>query len=461
MTDSVSKDSKIIISGGGIAGLFTAHTLLSFGFRNITILEKSDSLGGLLRSVTYNNPINDGCDYAFDYGTHFILKTGNLKIDTLLDQIMDSENFSSFESSLPEGQYINGQLYIESGCVNASLYSNEILETIRNEIFERLDSDVEGQNLNETLVSKYGKTAVSEIFEPIFKKFSGTNLYALANETETSFCASRIIAYNRNQSIELKRESAWDKRIAFANYVDGQSSIKKYYPKVEGVQLFIDALVQQLIQNDVKILTTTTVDNYLLDHHSISKITLNNGTSLDTDFFISTLSPFIEAQSLKIEVPSSKPIMRPVSVINIITDGKPVEGPFWITIYDDCFLSFRVTIYNNFSEFSGAYRLSVEVLHDGNFEGLETDQKIIFKELQDMNILPEDANCLWSDHHMIPTGLPILKPGDIEIYDQQANFINQKISNFHVINKHRNGKHGQIAILENVFHLIEDIARNA
>lgn len=461
MTSKASRDSKIVIAGGGIAGLFAARTLLSFGFKHITILEKSDRLGGLLKSVSYKDPINDGNNYSFDYGTHFILKTGDINIDSILDQIICSEEFTSFESSLPEGQFINGQLYLESGCVNASLYSNEILEAIRKEVFELIDNEIEGQNLYQTLVSKYGTTAVSEIFVPIFNKFTGTSLHELANETETSFCASRIIIHNRNQSKKLKGASAWDNRIAFANYRDGQSPIKKYYPKVQGVQLLIDALVEQLIRNNVKILTSTTVDNYLLDHHLISKITLNNGTSLDTDIFISTLPPFIEAQSLKIEVPSSKPFIRPVSVVNIITDRKPVEGPFWITIYDDRFLSFRVTLYNNFSEFSGAYRLSIEILHDGNFKGLESDQKIIFKELQDMNILPEDANCLWSDHHIVPTGLPILKPGDMEIYDQQLNFINQQISNFHIISKHRNGKHGQIAILENVFHLIADIARIA
>ena len=108
------KDYHYVIAGGGISGLFAADALVSLGAKHITIVEKSAELGGLLRSSRNQNPLDSELDFTFDYGTHFILKTGDEKIDAILDQTISCSDYIEYKDSLPEGQYINGQLYTDS-----------------------------------------------------------------------------------------------------------------------------------------------------------------------------------------------------------------------------------------------------------------------------------------------------------------------------------------------------------
>ena len=76
--------------------------------------------------------------------------------------------------------------------------------------------------------------------------------------------------------------------------------------------------------------------------------------------------------------------MRSVGIINYLTDKKPIERPYWITVYDPSLLSFRVTLYDNFTKSSSkknVHKITVEILHDGTFHGTQTEQNIIFEEL--------------------------------------------------------------------------------
>jgi protoporphyrinogen oxidase len=49
----VNNNEKICIIGGGISGVFIAHYLKEKGYRNITLLEKSNRIGGKCHSIRY------------------------------------------------------------------------------------------------------------------------------------------------------------------------------------------------------------------------------------------------------------------------------------------------------------------------------------------------------------------------------------------------------------------------
>ena len=446
MSDDSATNRSVVIVGGGIGGLFSATVLVSLGVSDITLIEKSDQLGGLLKSKTYQKPIDDVRDFTFDYGTHFVLKTGNEAIDEILDQEVGSEDYTEFSGSLPEGQYINGSLFCDSGCANATLFSKDILETVKRELPEDSEEGKLFQNLRELLVHKYGPTATEKIYAPAFKKFTGFDLDDLDASIETVFNASRLIVAGREDSIALKKKH--DQNIAYAHYGDGQSDILKYYPAKGSVQNWVDDMASQLKKAGVKIRTSTNIGSMSKDESGVYNFDLG-GESIRADFLIWTLPSIFLAKMMGIEVPSMPPKIRHVSVVNIITDKKPVSGPYWVTVYDPDKLSYRLTLYNNFApeNLGGAYRISVEVLHDGDFSGEDVHQKKIFNELIAMGVLPDGASALWSDVVALPGGFPVTKPGDNEVYQEQSAILSEKLSNLYIVKK----GHGQIDLMEDIY----------
>ena len=454
----INQDSQVIIVGGGIAGLFSASFLLSKGINNVTIIEKDNKLGGLLSSAHYQNPLSDGTGYDFDFGTHFVLKTGNSDVDAIIDADLDDENYYEYCDSLPEGQYLNGVLYLGSGCANATLLSGDVLEDIKKELAEIIaqDNGPEPQNLHDVLINKYGETAVKHIYEPAFQKFTGCDLEELDKLSENSFNSSRLIIDDRAESIALKKDPQWDDLIAFAHYKDGHSSIKKYYPKEGGIGSWITAMEERLRAKGVVFLKSSEITSVSVSGGDVQTIHVKDQSPISCDFLIWTIPPIFLAKSLNIEVPSMPPIIRSVSVVNLIVDQKPVPEAYWITIYDPDMKSYRVTLYNNFTEETdnGRYKISVEILHSRDFEGDRKDQDAIFEELKKMSIIPNTSHLLWSGHEFIPAGFPVLKPGDKDIYDQQIAKIYEVIDNTYIVSRFRGAAQGQMAIMQNIF---EDI----
>ena len=61
----VNADDRICIVGAGPAGIATAHELAGRGYRNVTILEKADRVGGLCLSEGFEGR-------AFDLGANYV-----------------------------------------------------------------------------------------------------------------------------------------------------------------------------------------------------------------------------------------------------------------------------------------------------------------------------------------------------------------------------------------------------
>ena len=72
------KKDKVVVIGGGIAGIFSALLYSSKGYK-VALIEKEATTGGLLRSQELFEK-----DLMFDYGTHLLSSTNNKEIDSLL-----------------------------------------------------------------------------------------------------------------------------------------------------------------------------------------------------------------------------------------------------------------------------------------------------------------------------------------------------------------------------------------
>lgn len=451
---SIGVNSKIVIAGGGIAGLFAARYLVHLGYKNITLIEAEKSLGGLLKQDQYSDKITKCGKQVFDRGTHFILKTGNPKIDAILDLDLPNSDYIKFENSLHEGQYINSQIYAESGCINTTSFERHIQQSIYNEMsLLKGTKQAKAENLAEHLKSKYGQTAYSEILSPIYEKFAGSSADQLDVSVENTFFPSRLILGDREEMKALKQQAFWDDRAAFASFQDSTSPIHKYYPREGTLQVWLDSIISSLKAGGVNILLNTKIKSTEINGEQIRSLSLEDGTRLECDYLFWTVPPIFLAHSTGVKIPSKKPSMRSVSVIHFVADRKPLDGPFWLNIFAPELSSYRVTVYDNFSpmKLNKGHRISVEILHKGDFENTDQSQDKIFQELLQMGILPSDANCLWSTCEEVLNGFPIMQPGDMALYMQQVDMLSWMFSNVHIVSRFQGGHSGQMAIINNVF----------
>ncbi len=106
-----SRDPRIVIVGGGMAGLNTAYKLQKAGLKS-TIYEGADRTGG--RMFTATNLLGDGL--TTELGGEFI-DTGHEEMLALMDEFklekIDVEN-PEVESLKPETYFINGRHYTQA-----------------------------------------------------------------------------------------------------------------------------------------------------------------------------------------------------------------------------------------------------------------------------------------------------------------------------------------------------------
>ena len=451
-----------IIVGAGLAGLFAARTLRHFGIDNIYVIEKASHVGGLLQTMHVEAPLQNGTNYDFDFGTHFVLSTADPDVDALLHQDMHEDKYYEYHNSLYEGHYLGGALYQESGCANISHFSQDVQFQIKTELAHAVEKDSSEKkyvSLYDMCLEKYGITANETIFTPAFKKLTDHHPQELSPEMELSFFPPRLIIANRKESIRLKQDPAWDKRIAFSDCEDGQSEIIKFYPKTGGIGKWLETMAKNLQKEGVNIKTNCTLQDIDIDNENIKKAILSDGQEILCDHLFWSLPPIFLGIMAGLNLPSQKPSMRSVGIINFLTDKRPIERPYWVTVYDPSLLSFRVTLYDNFIKSSHkqkVHKITVEILHDGTFHGTQTEQNKIFGELKTMNIVPRNTNILWSGSANKSEGFPILTPTLMKTTMKQIEILENRFYNLSIVGRRPDKHQGQVAVMKNVYETINN-----
>lgn len=451
-----------IIAGGGLAGLFAARTLLALGVDNIYLIEKEPETGGLLQSITAENPLGDGQDFEFDYGTHFALSTSDPDVDSVFYRDIDASSYNQFTDSLPEAHYLNGHYYEYSGCASALSLPQASQEQIYSEIEALVSSNGAGDlsTLEDVLLSKYGASATKEIYVPAFEKLTGTHPAELDPLVENSFFPSRLILKDQQESIALKENEGWDQRIAFARYTDSTSAINKYYPKQGAIGCWLHNMTESLRRDGVHILTGCSIDTIDTDaQNRVQTVTLSDGQTLECQHLIWTLPPIFLSFLTGTKVEMAKPMMRSVAILHYLSDQKPQTDAYWVTVYDPQISAYRVTVYNNFSPDAerGAYRISVEVLHDGSMEGSQDQLDTVFDELKTMSILPSDAQNLWNLYTNKDNAFPLVTPTLKHAQVSQIETLENTHQNVSFVGRRPDGGHGQMAVMRNVYTILRPL----
>lgn len=383
---------NIIIVGGGMSGLATARFLADDPNNKITIIEKSHEFGGLYTSTRSKS------GYTFDHGSHTVLNTGIEELDNILFEDFKDDEWDVIEGSLKETVYYKGEHTDNTVCPDARKLPSDLYAKGLAEFMALEPISDEPKNLQDMLDLTYGKTFAQHLIRPIIEKFYSGDFQDLDPKMYKDFLPlSRIILFNDAMTERLKSIPFFDDRIAWTNFQNGNSTIKKYFSKNGGVGVW-----PELIEKRVRGLGVTMLNNQSVkaishkDGH-ISHVTLEDGQHIMCDELIWTIPAFACLQAAGLPLPKSeKPILLQSIIYNFVFDKALLKDDHWIFNYDKDMNIFRVTLYPNLTASKIAeapHHLTIEVLRhiEDVPQNLDSLWETLFSEAVKMGLVSSDT----------------------------------------------------------------------
>lgn len=406
----IMSNKNVAVVGAGIAGIIAAYFEVKKG-HNVTLIESDVRAGGLLKSDFSNG------NY-FDYGTHILSETGEEELDELLFSEFNPQN-CFINNKINVANYFNKKMnnkscYVNAATIEEDLYNKGCIELLRTEEFPK------GDNLEEFLLNKFGKTFYDEIFMPIVMKYIGTHPKKLAVQAGWFFDMSRLLAFDDNITKNLDKLGIYNSKLAHHTRVEG---FLKYYPKEGGVGHIIDSLMEKLNDEGVDVKLDFKIKEIKHNHGKIFSL-----ISADEEIFIDKLvwtlpSSFLSFLS-KLGKKTSPPIFRKTGLFDFSFE-KPLNSlATYINVYDLGMYSGRVTLYQNLSDIKN-YSCTVEVLTDDSTDLKGLMGKILF-ELIEMGIVSKENKCIFKQFRPVKNGFPILT----EKFLKEQNEINRYCQNY-------------------------------
>lgn len=162
--DTNDKHVDVLILGAGMTGLSVAHFL---GDRDYMIIEKEDSIGGMIRDVIYNK--GQSGELIFSTSGHWL-------------HFKNQKNKEFFESKVPitwkarnskiflRGEFIEQPFQLNFPFLKDRELANKMLKEM---VISSTQNDGSYKNFKEMLEKKYGKTACKSFFFPYNEKLYG------------------------------------------------------------------------------------------------------------------------------------------------------------------------------------------------------------------------------------------------------------------------------------------------
>ena len=173
------KNKKVLIIGGGPAGLTAAYELSRAGIKSV-VFEKDEILGGISRTIRYK-------DYLFDIGGHrFFTKVKaveDLWKDVLGDAFLKRERLSRI--------YYNGKFFYYPLRMFNALFGLGIWSTVRvvaSYLRARLKPIKPEETLDQWVTNRFGR----RLFETFFKTYTEKVWGIPCQEISAAWAAQRI-----------------------------------------------------------------------------------------------------------------------------------------------------------------------------------------------------------------------------------------------------------------------------
>ena len=385
-------NKNVSVVGAGIAGIIAAYFEAKNG-NNVTLIESDARAGGLLKSDFLNGKY-------FDYGTHILSETGEKELDDLIFSDFNPQN-CFISSKINVANYFNKRMNDKSCYVNAATIEEDLFNKGCMELLGA-EKSPKGDNLEEFLISKYGKTFYDEIFMAVVMKYFGTHPNELAVQSGWFFDMSRILAFDDNITKNLDKLGVYGSKLAHHTRVEG---VLKYYPNEGGAGHIIDSLMEKLNAEGVDVKLNFKIVEIRHNEGKVFSL-IGADEEITVDKVIWTLpSSFLSFLS-KLGKKTTPPKFRETGLFDFTFENPLNSLATYINVYDLDMYSGRVTLYQNLSD-AANYSCTVEVLADDSID-LEGLLGKVFFELKEMGIVSENNNCIFKSFRPIKNGFPIL-----------------------------------------------------
>lgn len=466
-------DKKIVIVGGGFAGLFAALVLAKSGRgKDIIVVEKANEFGGLVSSFDYGGDVG-----LFDKGIHHLSDTGHEDIDRLLQDVLrgiELRPLSGAERNLT-GNYCNGTFELETQFCSLNTLDKDLYSRYLTDFFENLNQRgfelSEKDSVEATLKTSFGEKITSEIIRPILERKFLTKLDDL-HPLSIQLCPfNRIALFDEALNLDLI-DTALGQRLGFKDQrnlpAEKLSKLSSYYPKKYGLKLVIQEIVKQLEGMNVQMLPETTLSDIHINQGAIDSVRLNGTDEVSVEHLIwsSGLPGIAHLVGADLSDLAYDPPLRTVLVNLKLKQMQKFGHIHAVLCYDDLGLNiYRLTKYSNYCDDAnadGTEKMTAELLfgHDQPIDKDEIRDKTI-NALQKMGVIESSDDVLFSAVELLPEGFP--KPTQKNM--QSISILRDRIQNLAIKNLSLTGKMAEkelffmTDVLQHSYHVCEGLKK--
>jgi protoporphyrinogen oxidase len=366
---------KIVILGGGLAGLAAAFELSKNSLNEVVVFEKEKEVGGLARTINYKG-------FLFEFGPHRFF-TKNKYIENLVKGLLGKElRLVNRQTRI----YFKGKFFSYPPTFSDTLKLGywQASRIFLDYLWVRISSRIKEpkiRTLEDAYVDQFGRTLYQLFFEKYSEKIWGLP----CSEISADWAVQRT----RRMSISkvLKEMIFKGKEVT--------SLVEEFYFPKKGIGRIAERLTEEIKKNGGKILIGVEVKKVETKRKKIVAVEVlikNKKKRLPADFAISTLpltlsiKMFSPSPSDKVLEAARKLKYRDLVMVNLIVKRKKFTKDHWIYTQDPGIFN-RVIQPKNFSEDlvprKGVITLAAEYTTGKEEElGCETNRQFINKTVE-------------------------------------------------------------------------------
>ncbi|MEO0396997.1 MAG: NAD(P)-binding protein [Cyanobacteria bacterium P01_A01_bin.137] len=450
---------KFAVVGGGLAGLMAARSLnVAYPNSDITLIERSQALGGLLAGIQYDEP-----DAYFDKGTHIFRETGHSEIDEFILNSIPSKELIHFEVDQGDlsGAVFEGRLQTNTHFPDIRHRADykELVKALR----YRTDSAAPIPTVKrlEPFLSnacdRFGDLYTKRVLAPIL-----SSLYQRPAKDLASFALllpglTRVVGMDYADWLAISDCNQYREIFAVPDQRQLPNSFRhgkrSFYSRKQGSRRFIKGIANVLKASGVNILRGTTIT--ALDLNQLILICLNQigeTLKLQVDGLVIATGVIGAAHLLKINLAQfdfDTPLLN--RIVNLILKDPVDSNLCYFYGLDPKVDFYRVTNYRGFSDNFQDRRISIEVLGRADIDDRLLPRYLI-GQLCKTAFLPNDQFS-FCDTVRLDTGFPAPTVQNMQSLTRLSEYIERLLPNRVIcggIGTHQ-GLFFQNEILENLY----------